>query len=239
MDRKLPYLVLIPIFIFAIHTFNPVFGSIATTHYDNILFLDYNEGCNLLFKYHYNNTCPKLQDLMQYDTSNQNISGKFYDVNGTWFRTNPQSPNHYAFYDRPIICVDCKYPNGFADVFKSIIIGQSDVNYNWVEKIDTSKGKLSQHTNLFVSEDCRSASLPYDKFLLNDTIAYMLSNCTITHYNNTSSIPVKNTAFDINSSISLKYKAYQDAALKLTKNKKCIIQKCVIPKDPFKKANWG
>src|SRR5690242_8634270 len=88
----------------------------STTHY-NILIIQYSETCNREMQYTNSSSCPPLQELIPFDTSNKHISGTFVDINGTWFRTKPQAINHYEFYDsynKTVVCVVCTYPGGLA-----------------------------------------------------------------------------------------------------------------------------
>jgi hypothetical protein len=212
--------------------------NVPTLKY-NILAVEYSEGCETMLTHHINTTCPTLDKIWKYDTSNKLISGKLLLSNGIFSRTNPEVKNHYLWYVTPktIICVDCNLPLDQPDIFKTIFIEPS--SFTFINKTYTlnNTNAYSIFSNRFVSENCMSATIGYSDSLLNDTINYMLSNCTITHIKNTQTNYIKNTPFQYANPFSTLHYQKQVQDLKKSGLNNCLIDKCNII-NPYAKTGW-
>lgn len=222
-----------------------------TTHY-KILVVAYSETCQRLIDNHINNTCPALPVIAKYDTSNQNISGKFIIKNGVEIRTNPQFKNHWLWYDNWIVCVLCQVPLDKPDLFTVIFLNPDGFNY--ISKSDDVKNNSYQsYKNRYVTPDCITATIgSKDNFeaLFNDTIHYMLSGCTITHYITNQTNTLKITPFQHNNPFStLLMQSYLKTIMHGTYDNtnhtsggkgpsNCITSKCDF-KDPYSKPGWN
>lgn len=223
--------------IFTAHLFLPNVEAVSTTKY-NILAVEYSESCQRMLDHGDNSTCPTLDKIWKYDTSNKNISGKLVWDGKEFLRSNPQVKNHYIWYDTIQVCVACNVPLGNPDLFKTIFIEPSGFTYITKDQEVKNSHIITTFTNPYISPDCMTATVGYSDFLLNDTIHYMLNNCIGQHFINNQTKTVKETPPDYKNSISYKQKAYTDSALKSSKGN-CITKKCDTPKDPFKKKAWG
>lgn len=195
----------------------------SRTHYPIIMIIP-SELCTKAYENHIKTDCPPLQDIIKYDNSNQNISGKivFSFSNGTTTaidRTLPQVKNHWQYYansNHTIICVYCTGNYLTNDLYQTIILESSDFSYaplSFVGKTVTMYepnatgymlpaynytdnemySSLTTFSDRFVTDDCKSATIKYSDWLLNDTINYLKSGCKITSYNKTSTQTVPNT----------------------------------------------
>jgi hypothetical protein len=207
----------------------------------NILAVEYSTGCSTALKHNVTTSCPTLDKIWKYDTSNTKISGKLLLSNGVFSRSEPQVKNHFQWYGGMpmVVCIDCKVDLARPGIVKTIYLESSDFIY-----IDKTQEVKNSHTvysyqKRSVTPDCYSATIAYNDTLLSDTIKYLLSNCSITSFNGTMSSSIKQTPSDFKDCISCNQKAYDDASLKIVKAQNCIIHICKTPTDPFKKAAWG
>src|SRR2546428_5300863 len=148
-----------------------------------------SETCARLVSTHTNSTCPTLDKLIPFDTSNQHVSGKFIKVLDHWIRTPAQLKNNYKYYstimNKSAICVECVLPLGSPDLIKMIIIEPHLDTF--ISKYDSLKNytMTTYHTRYMAG--CNTANISYSPSLLNDTIFYMQHDCqaSATSYNNT------------------------------------------------------
>ena len=186
--------------------------------YPNIIMLIPSENCLTAIKNHVKTGCPPLENLTKYDTSNQNISGKFVKVNGILERTNPEIKNHWMFYaysSKTIICVYCTGNFLIDNLYKTITITPADFAYipqtfqsvqqtsyihngsGWLIPINSSVNEINSGLNVQlnrnVDPNCSNAVIKYSDYLLSDTIKYMESDCKTTNYNVTNTMKVPNT----------------------------------------------
>lgn len=151
-----------------------------------IILVSLSQTCEVLNKYSMKG-CPSVQDIMKYDTSNQNISGKFVKVNELYTRTNPQMKNNwlaYSYSKSPVICVECVFDVTASIKSKQIIIQPNSFTY--VNKTESeSKNVLSEFNNRYM-QGCDVATIANIPGLLTDTITYMLNDCSLhsTSYHN-------------------------------------------------------
>lgn len=159
--------------------------TISTIKY-NIIEIQYSEVCKHLLITNQSN-CPGLEKLTQFDTSNQKVSGKFIMHGDTMIREKPQLKNHFLFYqyiNKTIVCVECYLPTGQPDIVKIIFIEPH--GFTWADPTERANNNLVGHKDRYVSQDCLTASLPFDRMVLNDTIYFMSHSCksNATHINN-------------------------------------------------------
>lgn len=237
MSRKLVVPTILLAAIITAHFFIPNADAVSTTKY-NILAVEYSQSCQTMITHGDNSTCPTLDKIWKYDTSNKNISGKLLWNGKEFIRTNPQVKNHYVWYETMKVCVGCDVPLGNPDLFKTIFIEPSGFTYVIKDQEIKNSHTITTFTNPYISPDCMTATVGYTDFLLNDTIHYILNGCIGNHFINNQTSTTKDTPADYKDSISYKQKAYVDAALKINKGN-CISKKCDTVKDPFKKARWG
>lgn len=127
--------------------------------------------------------CLSYNDIIHFDSSDQNISGKFINVNGKTERdVSPykQSWRIYDTDDTTRIIVDP--PQGMADKISMITIYNNFGIY-----FKPGDFTINNHTRTWSEgryvENCSSAFINSDLNLLNDTIVYMQSGCETTSYN--------------------------------------------------------
>jgi len=212
----------------------PNISAIATTHY-NILAVEYSEGCQKMLDNNMNTTCPTLDKIWKYDKTNKNISGNLFKYHGKYIRTNPQVRNHFMFYNNMTVCVDCSMNNiDGPDLIKTIFLEPS--NFGYINKTEVvTNNHYSTLSDRYVSPDCITSTIGYSDFMLNDTIKYMLSNCTTTSYNATKTNTIKDVLPDYKDAMSYKNQKWFVQALQATKTTNCLIHKCHTPKDPYSK----
>lgn len=239
-------------FILVVHLSNS-YETTATAKY-KILAVEYSEGCQRMIENHMNNTCGNASQIIKSDTSNQKISGYFYSKDGIIQRTNPQVKNHFMFYDysnKTIVCVFCSLAGiSGPDMIQTIFIDPSSFTYiNKTETINNTNS-FTTFSNRYVSPDCIDSTIEYSDMMLNDTISYMLSNCTKTFIHTNQTQTIKPIQFNFNNPFSsLHLKSYLEEIMKghnfFNGNhtqgglgpSNCITHKCKFL-DPYKKPGW-
>ena len=224
----------VALFILGVHFFSSDVEAIPVSKYKPI-FIEYSQICLTDLKTK-SPSCPMLEKLISFDTSNQDISGKFISNNGLWIREKPIIQNHYKFYSSPIICVVCNFPGYIPDDIRIIFIEPS--NHVWANaSASEHNGKIVSYSDVFISAYCQQASLAFDNNTLTKTIKYMQNNCigTSPMINQTKSFN-KPTPLDYKSNPTLIWKYHLEAIKKYGSIGNCITKKCNLPKDPFK--NW-
>lgn len=210
-----------------------------------------SELCQKMIQNHINSTCPTDDKLIKYDTSNQHISGKFVNKNGIVIRTNAQVTNHYQFYTKETVCVDCTGNLSSPDLFKMIILEPH--GFTFIDKYQTvSSNSWNSYTDRSM-QGCNTATIAYSDALLNDTITYLESECTKTSFNNNSTHTIQSHPFSLSSPFtSLPLDYYKEQIFhghKVLTNEVmptggglgpglCINGKTCDFKDPYKKAGW-
>lgn len=172
----------------------------STTRYP-ILGIEFSESCSKILQYNINSSCPQLSQLTKYDTSNQKVSGQFILYHGKIIRTNPEFKNHWLYYTNETVCVYCDLDLAQPDLFKTIFIEPS--SFTFINKADNSTNyKYISYSERYVSEDCSTATIAYSDKLLNDTISYMLSNCTKTNIQTNQTNTLKEIPFSYDNPFS-------------------------------------
>jgi len=143
-----------------------------------VLLISLSNTCEILNK---NNLkgCPPISELMVYDTSNKMASGKFVIHDGLYSRTQPQMKNNwlaYSYSKNTIICVECYFDVTATEKSRQIIIQPNSFTY--VNKTETeSKNTWYNFDNRYM-QGCDIATIANIPGLLQDTINFMLHNCT-------------------------------------------------------------
>jgi len=211
-----------------------------TLHY-NIIIVSLSESCIRINEQGPNHSCPKLNSLVSFDTSNQLISGKFDHSGNAWVRLPPEVKNHYLFYqylNKTVVCVDCYYPGKLTDAFQTITIEPN--GFVWVNPLEQkNNGQILTHHDRYVSENCKTASISFTPFILNDTISYMQSGCKITHYNNNNTSTLKDTPFEMKNPFSSLIYKHMINDFKKQRLGDCIHHKCLELPNLYKKPNWN
>ena len=228
-------LLIIPIlFIVSILSFSDQAYAKPSPHY-NMTLIILSETCKRTNHYNVTSDCPKIYELIKFDTSNQNISGKFVKNGNDYERTKPQMKNHWVYYQKNVICVDCNIDYiGTGGQFKSIIIEPN--NFTWIDKDAVLKNTLkwTSYSNRFVS-GCQTATIAYSDSLLNDTISYLNSECTKTNFNGNKINTIQDHPFSFDNPYSSLHYQSEIASLKSHAIGNCINKICDIK--PLNK-NW-
>jgi hypothetical protein len=147
-----------------------------------ILLVSYSQSCQTMIKANIPGCLP-LSDIISYDTSNQDISGKFVLLGDHTIRTDPQLKNHWLRYINQkniTVCIDCIMDIPSTQESQNIILQPS--SYSFVDKnANIVKDKYSYLNNRYM-QGCDTATISSNLSLLNDTIHYMLSGCKVTNY---------------------------------------------------------
>ena len=209
----------------------------STTHIP-VLLVKLSKTCETLNKLNQTG-CPKVSSIIKYDTSNQKISGKFITKNGITIREPPQVKNNWLYYtnsDKMIICVECTFDVTSSTQAKQIIIEPDYFTYIDKNAIVT-KNLWSSYSNRYM-QGCDVATIGNIPGLLNDTINYMLSNCTKTSFNTTSNhvIPDQPWSYD-NPYSSLHQQAQVNKIKAIGGLGLCLQNQCNL-QDPYRKAGW-
>lgn len=250
MNRRICLVISTPLLaamlILAVH-FIPAYADVYSGHTtiksypnnmkSNILAVEYSQACQTMLDHNATTSCPTLDKIWKYDTTNTQISGKLSLKDGVYYRTIPQVRNHYIWYGNMTVCVACSVPL-YGHIVQELFIAPSDFTY--VDKDQQLKNAINYtiHTNPYISPDCQSATVGYTDLILADTIHYMLNQCVGTHLQNNQTKPLKQTPFDFNNPYStLKYQKFIQQ-MKSVKVQNCINFKC-NQTDPYKNKNWG
>lgn len=126
--------------------------------------------------------CLSYNDLLFLDSSDQRISGKLITENGITKRGPSPYLNSWRAYDNDNstrIVIDP--PKGMADKIKMI-----NIHYNFGVYFKAGDYTINNQTRTWSEgryiDNCTTAYVNSDLKLLQDTITYMQSGCTITEY---------------------------------------------------------
>lgn len=126
--------------------------------------------------------CLSYNDLLFLDSSDQRISGKLITENGTTKRGSSPYLNSWRTYDNDEttrIFIDP--PKGMADKIKMI-----NIHYNFGIYFKPGDFTINNQTRTWSEgryiDNCSIAYINSDLKLLQDTISYMQSGCTVTEY---------------------------------------------------------
>ena len=222
-----------------------------TNQHLKVLLVSLSQTCEILNKNGMKG-CPSVQDLIPYDTSNQLVSGKFINHDGIYTRTAPQMKNNwmaYSYSNKTVVCVECYFDITSADKAQQIIVQPSSFSY--INKTEVENGNSWYNYDNRFMQGCDVATIGNIPGLLNDTIHFMLHNCsgTTTSYNNITNHTRIYQPFNYNNPYST---LHQDLYLKnifhdhLSYNGNhtsggigpgnCITHYCPPVKNPY--ANW-
>jgi len=181
----------------------------------NVVSVDISRTCKMLNS----SKCPKLNDLIPFDTTNQKQIGKFIDGK----RANSQIKNPSIYFRNNntfTICVDCPF-----DIYKYSKHITVDLPFIYKDNKDRKVNNTRyEYHNRYETNcvDVRVAWLPHllvNKTtinLLNDTINYIKSGCIETEYNEKVTIIMPTTKHDIKTSQAWKYAEWLKQAKKLS-----------------------
>ena len=173
-----------------------------SNYHTPILFVNLSQTCENMIKYHISG-CPSLSSLVSFDTSNQNISGKFVKIGNDTIRTNPQVKSNWLYYfgKSKIVCVECSADITVMQQSQQIII--QPTGFSFVDQIaNATKGQWVSYSDRYM-QGCDTATISNDMGLLKDTIHYMLSGCVAkTGFNGTVSHKVNNTPWQYDNPFS-------------------------------------
>ena len=168
-----------------------------------ILFVNLSQACENMIKYNIPG-CPSLESMISFDTSNQNISGKFIKIGNDTIRTKPQVKSNWLYYagnTNKIVCIECNADITVMQQSQQIII--QPTGFSFVDQVtNATKGQWLSYSDRYM-QGCDTATISNNMQLLKDTIKYMLSGCTIkTSFNGTLSHKTHDTAWQYDNPFS-------------------------------------
>ena len=173
--------------------------------------------------------CLTYPELAKFEKVNSLLAGKWISVPYP-HKIYPTFKGVWNYYTGPnIVMIDP--PSDFLMRAKNIII-QDDGFVRTDANDNITNTQLVQHLNRFVDGSCLIAQVAPILSLINDTIQYMQSDCSITHYNDTEKIQRVDIPFDLNS-YNVKQIDYMHNFNNHTRMNDCIHFKCQLQKDPW------
>lgn len=181
----------------------------------NIVTLDISRTCKMLNS----SKCPKLNDLIPFDTTNQKQIGKFVD--GKRLDSKIKNPSIYFSKNNTFtVCVSCPF-----DIYKyskHITVDLPFIYKQNSDKIIINNTRYEYHNRYEINcVDIRVAWLPHLAVnkttidLVADTINYIKSGCVDTMYNEKVSIFIPLVKHDITTTKQWKYDQWLKEAKKL------------------------
>lgn len=229
---------LVLVLIVAAFTFIP--GIKAENQKYNLILVLESEGCKRMLENNVTGSCPSIDQLIPFDTSNQAVSGKFFkNDKGVWERENPHLKNswlYYQYYNHKVVCVECNFNLFNPDLTSVVFIEPSD--FVWIDKFESvgSNHTYSSFHGRYVTPDCLQATLAYSYNLMADTIYYINSGCTKTSFVNNMTMNTPNHFVNYTSSdLYLRQQWLKNESSLKTKD--CRVYNCDI-KDPHSNPNW-
>ena len=133
--------------------------------------------------------CPNIYELIEYDTSDQEISGKFVVIDNSTVKTFPQKDEwrswyNYFYTNSTIVFVEPQAKDFV--LFKAQVKNIKIVQFFQLDRSNAIINGTTTHTeNRNVSNNCHDASISATwsngtsawRFLLEDTITYLAHNC--------------------------------------------------------------
>lgn len=151
----------------------------STANLVRLIGIDLSKSCEI------SENCLNYSDLIYLDSSNQRISGKFIEVDGDIRRDKSPMEDSWRWYDmdnKTRIIVDP--PSGMSDRIKMVTITNNLGVYFLGDDMNLSNYTRTFHLDRYV-DNCRTAIIKNDLNLLDDTINYLRTGCSITSFNNT------------------------------------------------------
>lgn len=191
----------------------------------NFITIELSRTCIESIKSNQTTICPSYKELAKYDTTDQQISGKFFNDKGFYHRGVPLIKNHQiaqVYQGKVTKCVDCN-----AQVLltaKNIMIEASSFTYRSLADNVIKNFTRYEYTDRMV-RDCKIAIIAWNSTLLKDTIDYLESGCTKTNYNEQHKIYMKPQPLTYDGAW-YKYKAWLEDVAKLQSKQNCVIKKC-------------
>lgn len=231
----------------------------------NMILIEYSEACQKMIDKNMTSSCPTLDKLAPFDTTNQTYAGKIIKQNGEWVRTKPMISQYWNFFTgtgKNIVCVACDFdfnyistvpiifieptgfiypqtdPNAGTNITKTYWNGTAYVNYQVLDPVIELTHTIAW--NRYVSPDCMSANEVYSQDLLADTIYYMDSKCTAssTKINNTATLIPQSMTIDYAHSPQYIYQKWLQNAKSSSANN-CITKQCNEIKDATSNSNFA
>lgn len=202
--------------------------------HSELIGIQLSQTCLVMEKYNITSHCLTYDKIKKFDNTNPLFAGK-WESKPYYHRDKPRVMNHYNFNPNKFIIMADPNPD-FTTRARMIIVWDS--NFTWTDSNGTSsKGIIKVNINRYV-DNCETATVAPNLWLINDTIHYLESDCNKTKYNDTKIIYVKQHPFSFNNP----YSPLLDPYFHANRNgsggnglSNCINHKCVI-KDPY--ANW-
>lgn len=181
----------------------------------NIIAIELSKACIFHVKNNETNICPTYKELEKFDTTNKKYSGKFIEKDGFYFRDKPQWNNHWITYKDEVVCVDCS-----KKALQGSRIIEVVTKLDYLKNTDTiiKNATRYEYHNRAV-DNCFYAKIVYSPILLNDTINYLKSGCTVTEFNEQEVIYMNKTKHDIKTTALWKYQQWLKDAKEKCKTK--------------------
>lgn len=194
------------------------------------------QACLAQLKATGNSSCGVYNPLKQFDNTNPLWSGLWVEQPYE-HRLNPKVKNHENFNPNPwVVMVD---PNAdYTTGAKMIYV--SGGNLTWTDQNDSSISGFAMkvHVGRYVSPDCMQATVESNLSIIDDTIKYLESGCSVTNFNDTKIINQKEIPFSYNNPYSTLHYQTQVTKIKATGGLgDCIRHQCSYT-DPYKKSGW-
>lgn len=185
-------------------------GSFGIAHAD--IGIDISTKCKVMLKNNIDSNCPSLEQIMAVfpDTSPKHQVGGFEIIDGILQRGQPPYKiDNMASYFRSIGMDDRIWIDPPAEIrnnIKMITIESNFVDYPVAGSFIKENNTIVRGTERYVDSGCKDAMINAGNwlFLLGDTINYIRSGCTITHFDHIKKIYQEPSFQDITT--SYKYK---------------------------------
>ena len=147
---------------------------------ENTFISIYSSGCE---------NCPTIYELIEYDNSNQDISGSFIIIDNSTEKGKAQNENHLKWYNYHLTNSTVIFVEPKADDIWSWLGKVKSITIVPFFSIDYSSmiiNGTSTHTeNRVITDNCHDAQISATwsngssawRYILNDTITYMAHNC--------------------------------------------------------------
>ena len=198
-------------------------GYIAPPNYQKIG-IQLSQSCINLERAHLKSNCLTYDKLIQFDTSKLSFSGLW--TNQTYFHRLPSHLKNAYNFPQTTLTIMVDPDSSFVKNAKMIIIQSDNFTYTNPDEAISKNHTRNEYHNRFVS-GCSEAIIAPNINLVNDTITYFNSNCTVTNYNTKITHQIKETPFSFNNPYSsLHYKDMLNQ-IKKTGYGNCITKQCV------------
>lgn len=185
-------------------------------NHGNFITIELSKTCLVMAKANLTSNCPTYKDLEVFDTTNQKISGKFFQDGDFYHRGKPMYKNYQLSYPKAVypwvICVDCSQQIIIQS--KNIIVEAGSFVYKKGSDSHIVNNTRYEYSQRYV-DSCTIAHIAYSDFLLNDTINYLESGCTKTDFKEKTVVVTPYVKHDIKTSQAYKNQKWLEEAKKL------------------------